>query len=163
VGVTVFLDARNMTIGQQPTIPVSPDTLPNAFAKLLLAVSEEVAAVRTTPDEPLMPVVKFVVSPGGEQLRIPLARELRKLGIASASVVEITPYISPSDEEPDDSDDNFGRASVKNTPKNKAAAEEPPQAQKSQSTRTSSFGKTTQPNPAARSTKSGQPQLRRKR
>lgn len=98
VGITVFLDPSHMTIGQQPTIPVTSETMNNAFAKLLLAISEEVAAVRGQSDTPMMPVVKFVVSPGGEQLRIPLARQLRRMGIHSVSVVEITPYITPDDD-----------------------------------------------------------------
>lgn len=98
VGITVFLDAQHLTIGQQPTVPVHPDTLDYAFARLLQGISDEVAAARRDPQEPLLPIVKFVVSPGGERLRIPLARELRAIGIPSASVVEVTPYIVPADD-----------------------------------------------------------------
>ncbi|MFO0426538.1 MAG: hypothetical protein ACK526_08230 [Planctomyces sp.] len=111
VGVTVFLDAEYMTIGQQPSIHVTPNSMNNAFGKLLLSINEEVAAARKKPGEPLMPVVKFVVSPGGEQLRIPLARELRSMGIASASVIEMSPYAEP-DNSNDQNDTGYARVEV---------------------------------------------------
>ncbi|MFN8709986.1 MAG: hypothetical protein ACK50J_25230, partial [Planctomyces sp.] len=56
-------------------------------------------------------VVKFVVSPGGEQLRIPLARELRSMGIASASVIEMSPYAEP-DNSNDQNDTGYARVEV---------------------------------------------------
>lgn len=107
VGITVFLDAQHMTIGQQPAVYVTRDTLDQALAVLLQGISAEVAASRREPLEPLLPIVKFVVSPGGEQLRIPLARELQQIGIPSASVVEVSPYVVPVDD--------TGRAIIQDT------------------------------------------------
>ncbi len=98
VGITVFLDAEHMTIGQKSAVRVDPDHLDPALAQLLMGISEEVAASRREPHEPLLPIVKFIVSPGGERLRIPLARELKQIGIPSASVIEITPWVVPVDD-----------------------------------------------------------------
>jgi len=93
VGVTVFLDANHMTVGQQPTISVTPDSLNKALVDLLQNVDTEVKDAKSTPREEVMPVVKFIVSPGGERWRIPLAGSLKHLGIPSASIYELSPHI----------------------------------------------------------------------
>ena len=93
VGVTVFLDANHMTVGQQPAIPVAPDSLNKALADLLQNVDTEVNDAKSSPREDVMPIVKFIVSPGGERWRIPLAGSLRHLGIPSASIYELSPHI----------------------------------------------------------------------
>jgi hypothetical protein len=93
VGITVFLDENHMTVGQQPAIPVTPDSLNTALADLLQNVDTEVTDAKTSPREEVMPVVKFIVSPGGERWRIPLAGSLRHLGIPSASTYELSPHI----------------------------------------------------------------------
>jgi hypothetical protein len=98
IGITVFLDAHHMTIGQQQTMPMNSDRLNEAFARLLTGINTEVEDVRRSPEEPVMPIVKFVVSPGGEKWRIPLAQGLRSTGIHSAEVLELTPYITTADE-----------------------------------------------------------------
>ena len=98
VGVTVFLDEHHMTVGQQPSIPVTPDSLNSALSDLLRNVNTEVTDARKTPREEVMPVVKFIVSPGGERWRIPLASSLKHLGIPSASMYELSPHIEVTSE-----------------------------------------------------------------
>ena len=93
VGVTVFLDGHHMTVGQQSAIPVTQDSLNEALTALLKNVETEVSDAKKTPHEEMMPVVKFIVSPGGERWRIPLAGSLKHLGIPNASVYELTPHI----------------------------------------------------------------------
>lgn len=93
VGITVFLDEHHMTVEQQPTIPVTPDSLNSALSDLLRNVDTEVTDAKKTPREEVMPIVKFIVSPGGERWRIPLAGSLRHLGIPSASIYELSPHI----------------------------------------------------------------------
>ncbi|MBC7967349.1 MAG: hypothetical protein H7Z17_15645, partial [Fuerstia sp.] len=93
VGITVFLDEHHMTVGQQPAIPVTPDSLTSALSDLLRNIDTEVSDARKTPREEVMPIVKFIVSPGGERWRIPLSGSLKHLGIPSATVYELSPYI----------------------------------------------------------------------
>jgi len=93
VGITVFLDEHHMTVEQQSTIPVTPDTLSSALSDLLRNVDTEVTDAKKSPHEEVMPVVKFIVSPGGERWRIPLAGSLRHFGIPSASIYELSPHI----------------------------------------------------------------------
>ncbi len=93
VGITVFLDQHHMTVEQQPAIPVTPDSLNSALSDLLQNVDTEVSDAKKSPHEEMMPVVKFIVSPGGERWRIPLAGSLRHLGIPSASIYELSPHI----------------------------------------------------------------------
>ena len=93
VGVTVFLDGHHMTVGQQPAIPVTQDSLNETLTALLRNVETEVSDAKKTPHEEMMPVVKFIVSPGGERWRIPLSSSLKHLGIPNACVYELTPHI----------------------------------------------------------------------
>lgn len=93
VGITVFLDESHMTVGQQPAIPITPDSLPAALSDLLQNADTEVNDARKSPQEEVIPVVKFIVSPGGERWRIPLAGSLKQLGIPSASIYELSPHI----------------------------------------------------------------------
>lgn len=93
VGITVFLDEHHMTVEQQPMIPVTPDSLNSALSDLLRNVDTEVTDAKKSPREDVMPVVKFIVSPGGERWRIPLAGSLKHLGIPSASIYELSPHI----------------------------------------------------------------------
>ncbi len=93
VGITVFLDESHMTVGQQPAIPVTQDSLNTVLSDLLKNVDKEVSDARKSPREDVMPIVKFIVSPGGERWRIPLAGSLKHLGIPSASVYELSPHI----------------------------------------------------------------------
>lgn len=104
VGITVFLDEHHMTVGQQPAMEVNSDTLDTAFFTLLSGINTEMEDARRKPDEPLMPIVKFVVSPGGERWRIPLARSLKRTGVHFATVYDLTPYMMTQDE--------TGRASI---------------------------------------------------
>ncbi len=98
VGVTVFLDGHHMTVGQQPAVPVTQDSLNETLTALLKNVETEVSDARKTPHEEMMPVVKFIVSPGGERWRIPLSSSLKHLGIPNACVYELTPHIETTSE-----------------------------------------------------------------
>ena len=93
VGITVFLDESHMTVGQQPAIPVTQDSLNTVLSDLLKNVDTEVTDAKKSPREDVMPVVKFIVSPGGERWRIPLAGSLKHLGIPSATIYELSPHI----------------------------------------------------------------------
>lgn len=97
VGITVFLDEHHMTVGQQSAAEMNADRLNEAFVALLTGINTEVNDAKLKPDEPVMPVVKFVVSPGGERWRIPLSKSLKAAGIRSATVYEITPYMMTED------------------------------------------------------------------
>lgn len=98
VGITVYLDEHHMSIGQQPAIIIESDSLDLALGSLLKGINTEVKEVRRSPTEPVMPIVKFIVSPGGEKWRIPLARSLKGIGVHSATVYELTPYMMISDD-----------------------------------------------------------------
>ena len=98
VGITVFLDEHHMTVGQQTAVEVTHDTLDQALATLLTGINSEVNDVRRDPKEPLMPIVKFIISPGGEKWRIPLAKSLKDIGLHSATVFELTPYMISHDD-----------------------------------------------------------------
>lgn len=98
VGVTVFLDGHHMTVGQQPAVPVTQDSLNETLTMLLKNVETEISDARKTPHEEMMPVVKFIVSPGGERWRIPLSGSLKHLGIPNACVYELTPHIETTPE-----------------------------------------------------------------
>ena len=98
VGITVFLDEHHLTVGQQTAMEVTRDTMDQALATLLTGINREVEDVRRDPQEPLMPIVKFIVSPGGEKWRIPLAKALKDIGVHSATVFELTPYMISHDD-----------------------------------------------------------------
>ncbi len=98
IGITVFVDEHHMTVDQQTAVAITPDTLDDAFASLLTGINAEVEDRKKKPDEPVMPIVKFIVSPGGEKWRIPLAHSLKRTGIRSATVYELTPYMTTTDE-----------------------------------------------------------------
>ncbi|MEI6540915.1 MAG: hypothetical protein WCO86_15530, partial [Planctomycetota bacterium] len=93
IGITVFLDEHHMTVAQHPTILVTPDSLNSAVSDLLRNIDTEVMDAKKSPREEVLPVVKFIVSPGGERWRIPLAGSLKHLGIPSASIYELSPHI----------------------------------------------------------------------
>lgn len=98
IGITVFLDEHHMTVDQQTAVEITSDTLDDAFASLLTGINTEVEDRKKKPDEPVMPIVKFIVSPGGEKWRIPLAHSLKRTGIRSATVYELTPYMTTTDD-----------------------------------------------------------------
>jgi hypothetical protein len=98
IGITVFVDEHHMTVDQQTAVEITPDTLDDAFVSLLTGINAEVEDRKKKPDEPVMPIVKFIVSPGGEKWRIPLAHSLKRAGIRSATVYELTPYMTTTDE-----------------------------------------------------------------
>ena len=98
IGITVFVDEHHMTVDQQAAVEITPDTLDDAFASLLTGINAEVEDRKKKPDEPVMPIVKFIVSPGGEKWRIPLAHSLKRTGIRSATVYELTPYMTTTDD-----------------------------------------------------------------
>ncbi|MCA9035507.1 MAG: hypothetical protein KDA91_10260 [Planctomycetaceae bacterium] len=98
VGVTVFLDENHLTVGQRPSVVYQQDSMDVAFAHLLKSISEDVEGVRQSAEEPLLPIVKFIVSPGAERSRYWLAKQLRQLGIPSASVTHIEPCVTRLDD-----------------------------------------------------------------
>ncbi len=97
VGIVVFLDESYMTVAQQSAVPVTDDNLDQVLASLLTGINIEIEDAKRRPKEPMMPIVKFIVSPGGEKWRVPLARYLKNMGIRSATFYELTPYIVGSD------------------------------------------------------------------
>ncbi len=104
IGIIVFLDEHHMTVAQQSAVEVSSESLDAALATLLTGINTEVEDQKSSRNEAVMPIVKFIVSPGGEKWRIPLSHSLKSTGIRSATVYELTPYITTSD--------NTGRARV---------------------------------------------------
>ncbi|MFN9717350.1 MAG: hypothetical protein ACK58L_01565 [Planctomycetota bacterium] len=107
IGVTVYIDEQHMTVGQLPSVPIDDDSVAPAFRTLIQGVDQEVRDQQLKPDEPVMPIVKFIVSPGGERWRLRLMPMLRHLGLRSATVYEITPYVTLLEET-----DTTGRASL---------------------------------------------------
>lgn len=93
VGIVVFLDEGYMTVAQQSAVPVTEENMDQVLASLLKGINTEVEDAKRRPMEPMMPVVKFIVSPGAEKWRVPLARNLRNIGIRTATFYELTPYI----------------------------------------------------------------------
>jgi hypothetical protein len=95
VGVTVFVDPQHMTVGQRDAVFVTREGELKAVNELFNGITEAVEASQTSPLEPVLPIVKFVVSPGGEMLRARLADQLTAAGVPFATVVSIEPYIKP--------------------------------------------------------------------
>lgn len=104
VGIVVFLDDQHLTVAQQPALDLKDQQLAVAEAELLRGVNQELADARRRPDDQLLPIVRFIVSPGGEKWRQPLAQSLKRTGIQSVTLYEITPHMLPAD--------NTGYASV---------------------------------------------------
>lgn len=107
VGVTVYIDERHLTVGQMPSIELTDENIPYAFTQLLQGVDQEVRDLHLKPDEPVMPIVKFIVSPGGERWRLRLMPMLRHTGLRSATVYDVSPYVMPLE---DSDTDTTGRA-----------------------------------------------------
>ncbi len=105
VGVTVYIDEHHLTVGQLPSIELSDENIPYAFTQLLEGVDQEVRDLHLRPDELVMPIVKFIVSPGGERWRLRLMPMLRHTGLRSATVYDVTPYVTPLEDS-----DTTGRA-----------------------------------------------------
>ncbi len=97
VGIVVFLDERHLAVAQQPAVALPPDNPLVAEAALLQGINNEIQDARQSPRDDLLPVVRFVVSPGGERWRLRLARTLKQAGIASVTQYELTPYMIPGD------------------------------------------------------------------
>ena len=98
VGIVVFLDEQHMTVAQQPAVKISEQQVEFAEAALLKGMNIELQDARRSPRDELMPIVRFVVSPGGEKWRVPLAASLRRSGIHSVVLYEVTPYMLPRDD-----------------------------------------------------------------
>lgn len=97
VGIVVFLDERHLAVAQQPAVALPADNPLVAEAALLQGINHEIQDARRSPRDDLLPVVRFVVSPGGERWRLRLARSLKQAGIASVTQYELTPYMIPGD------------------------------------------------------------------
>jgi hypothetical protein len=98
VGIVVFLDEQHMMIAQQSAVKISEQQVEFAEAALLKGMNIELQDARRSPRDELMPIVRFVVSPGGEKWRVPLAASLRRSGIHSVVLYEVTPYMLPRDD-----------------------------------------------------------------
>ncbi|MFN5584146.1 MAG: hypothetical protein ACK5DR_02490 [Planctomyces sp.] len=98
VGIVVFLDDQHLTVAQQPALDLKDQQLSVAEAELLRGVNQELADARRRPDDQLLPIVRFIVSPGGEKWRQPLAQSLKRTGIQSVTLYEITPHMLPADD-----------------------------------------------------------------
>jgi len=98
VGIVVFLDDQHLTVAQQPSLDLRKQQLAVAEAELLKGMNQELADARRRPDDQLLPIVRFIVSPGGEKWRQPLAQSLKRTGIQSVTLYEITPHMLPADE-----------------------------------------------------------------
>jgi hypothetical protein len=98
VGITVFVDETHLTVNQQPALELTPGHADAALAGLLTGINLEVEDVRRHSREPLLPIVKFIVSPGGERWRMQLDRELRRLSIRTVTDYELSPYIQSAGE-----------------------------------------------------------------
>lgn len=97
VGIVVFLDERHLAVAQQPAVALPGENPLVAEAALLQGINNELQDARRSPQDDLLPVVRFVVSPGGERWRLRLARSLKQAGIASVTQYELTPYMIPGD------------------------------------------------------------------
>jgi hypothetical protein len=97
VGIVVFLDERHLAVAQQPAVALPGENPLVAEAALLQGINHELQDARRSPQDDLLPVVRFVVSPGGERWRLRLARSLKQAGIASVTQYELTPYMIPGD------------------------------------------------------------------
>lgn len=95
VGITVFVDQQHVTVGQRRAVFVTEAGVDKAVAELFSGISEEVEGSRRHSLDPVLPIVKFVVSPGGEQLRVRLQQALKAAGVPCVSVVALEPYIVP--------------------------------------------------------------------
>jgi len=94
-GLTVFVDPEHMTVGQRDAVFVTRAGEAVAVQELFFGIGEAVRDAQRHPLDPVLPIVKFVVSPGGERLRTRLAESLKAAGVPFASVVAIEPYIKP--------------------------------------------------------------------
>jgi hypothetical protein len=95
VGIVVFVDERHLTVAQQPAVEIPSDQTAVAEAALLRGINNELEDARKSPKDEYLPIVRFVVSPGGERWRLKLARTLRQAGIPSVTQYELTPYMLP--------------------------------------------------------------------
>lgn len=97
VGLVVFLDEQHLTVGQQPTIPLQKRSTEYATARLLQAVNAELSDLRGQTREELMPIVKFIVSPGAERWRLSLQKSLQQAGVRCVTTYQLTPYVQQAD------------------------------------------------------------------
>ncbi|MCA9059951.1 MAG: hypothetical protein KDA85_15700, partial [Planctomycetaceae bacterium] len=97
VGISVFVDAHHLTVEQQQTIDVQELSGEAVLQQLLTAIRDEVDAAALSTREPLIPIVRFIVSPGGERLHLMLSQRLNQLRIYHASMVSIDPHIAFTD------------------------------------------------------------------
>ena len=98
VGIVVFLDDQHVTVAQQPAVRIGDEQKDFVEAELLRGINSELVDARKSPADELMPIVRFVVSPGGEKWRVPLAASLRRSGIHSVTLYDVTPYMLPQDD-----------------------------------------------------------------
>ncbi|MCA9063845.1 MAG: hypothetical protein KDA96_12320 [Planctomycetaceae bacterium] len=93
IGITVYVDAEHLTVEQQEPVFVGNRSRSAILYTLLTSVNHELDAVRISRRERYLPVIRFVVSPGGERLRMLLSAELRRLSIYHATTISLEPHI----------------------------------------------------------------------
>ncbi len=81
VPVTVFVDATALTIGAADTISTAGWDIDQILAATLRGLSQEMKFAPSIGDGYSLPMVRFVVSPGGSLTQLQLARLLRQSGI----------------------------------------------------------------------------------
>ena len=86
VPVTVFVDATALTIGPAETINTAGWDIDQVLAATLQGLSQEMKFAPSISDGYSLPMVRFVVSPGGSLTQLQLAGRLNQAGIPSTAV-----------------------------------------------------------------------------
>jgi hypothetical protein len=86
VPVTVFVDATGLTVGAADTIDTTGWDIDRILAATLQGLSREMRFAPSISDTRSLPMVRFVVSPGGSLMQLQLAAQLGQTGIPSTAV-----------------------------------------------------------------------------
>ena len=86
VPVTVFVDATGLTVGTADTIDTTGWDIDRVLAATLQGLSREMKFAPSISDARSLPMVRFVVSPGGSLMQLQLAAQLGQTGIPSTAV-----------------------------------------------------------------------------
>lgn len=94
VEVTVFVDAEYMTIASQDPVYIGDASTDQIYAALLVGVNEEIQDAPRFADGTVLPVVRFVVSPGAEPTHVRMSNRLKTIGVPNSSRVRLTPHLN---------------------------------------------------------------------
>lgn len=92
VPVTVFVDANGLTVGAADTIDTTGWDIDRVLAATLHELSREMKFAPSVSDARSLPIVRFVVSPGGSLTQLQLAARLGQTGIPSTAVTVVRSY-----------------------------------------------------------------------